>query len=73
MNLETYETSSGFFDLAVAAPSMKAAAEAWGSRTDAFRQGFVKETRDPATIAATTAKPGVVLGPSDRMGPHRTR
>jgi hypothetical protein len=29
--LKSYRTSSGFFDLAVAAPSMKAAAEAWGS------------------------------------------
>jgi hypothetical protein len=26
---KTYQTSIGFFDLAVAAPSMKAAAEAW--------------------------------------------
>jgi colicin import membrane protein len=59
--LKTYQTSSGFFDLAVAAPSMKAAAEAWGSRTNVFRQGFATETRDPAIIAATMAKPGVVL------------
>jgi colicin import membrane protein len=59
--LKTYQTSSGFFDLAVAAPSMKAAAEAWGSRTNVFTQGFAKETRDPAIVAATLAKPGVVL------------
>lgn len=59
--LKTYQTSSGFFDLAVAAPSMKAAAEAWGSRTNVFKQGFAKETRDPAIVAATMAKPGVVL------------
>jgi colicin import membrane protein len=59
--LKTYHTSSGFFDLAVAAPSMKAAAEAWGSRTNVFKQGFAKETRDPAIVAATMAKPGVVL------------
>jgi colicin import membrane protein len=59
--LKTYQTSSGFFDLAVAAPSMKAAAEAWGSRTNVFKQGFAKETRDPTTVAATMAKPGVVL------------
>jgi hypothetical protein len=59
--LKTYQTSSGFFDLAVAAPSMKAAAEAWGSRTNVFKQGFAKETRDPAIVAATLAKPGVVL------------
>ena len=59
--LKTYQTSSGFFDLAVAAPSMKAAAEAWGSRTHVFNQGFAKETHDPAIVAATTARPGVVL------------
>jgi colicin import membrane protein len=59
--LKTYQTSSGFFDLAVAAPSMKAAAEAWGSRTNVFKQGFAKETRDPAIVAATMGKPGVVL------------
>ncbi len=59
--LKTYQTSSGFFDLAVAAPSMKAAADAWGSRTNIFKQGLAKETHDPAVVAATTAKPGVVL------------
>jgi hypothetical protein len=59
--LKTYQTSIGFFDLAVAAPSMKAAAEAWGSTTDVFRKGFGKETDDPEIVAATMAKPGVVL------------
>jgi hypothetical protein len=42
--LKTYQTSLGFFDLAVAAPSMKAAAEAWGSKTNDFKRGFAKET-----------------------------
>jgi hypothetical protein len=28
--LKTYQTSLGFFDLAIAAPSMKGALEAWG-------------------------------------------
>src|SRR5262249_32744061 len=59
--LKSYQTSSGFFDLAVAAPSLKAAAEAWGSRTNVFKQGFAKETRDSAIVTATMAKPGVVL------------
>ena len=59
--LKTFQTSSGFFDLVVAAPSMRAAAEAWGSRTNVFKQGFAKETRDPEIVAATMAKPGVVL------------
>ena len=59
--LKTYQTSVGFFDLAIAAPSMKAAAEAWGSKTDIFKKGFAKQTDDPAIVAATIAKPGVVL------------
>jgi hypothetical protein len=59
--LKTYQTSVGFFDLAIAAPSMKAALEAWGSTTNLFHQGFAKETDEPAIVAATLAKPGVVL------------
>jgi colicin import membrane protein len=59
--LKTYQTSLGFFDLAVAAPSMKAALEAWGTHANLFHQGFAKEADDPAIVAATMAKPGVVL------------
>jgi hypothetical protein len=59
--LKTYQTSLGFFDLAIAAPSMKAALEAWGSQSNLFHQGVAKETEDPAVLAATMAKPGVVL------------
>jgi colicin import membrane protein len=59
--LKTYQTSVGFFDLAIAAPSMAAALRAWGSETNLFQQGFAKETDDPAIVAATRAKPGVVL------------
>jgi colicin import membrane protein len=59
--LKTYRTTLGFFDLAIAAPSMKAAAEAWGSNSNVFNKGFAKETHDPAIVAATMAQPGVVL------------
>ena len=59
--LKTYRTSLGFFDLAIAAPSMKAAAEAWGGNVEDFKRGFAKQTEDPEIIAATMAKPGVVL------------
>jgi colicin import membrane protein len=59
--LKIYQTSVGFFDLAIAAPSMAAALRAWGSDTNLFQQGFAKETDDPAIVAATLAKPGVVL------------
>jgi hypothetical protein len=59
--LKVYQTSQGFYDLAVAAPSMKAALEAWGSRNNLFHQGFAKETDDSEVIAAAMAKPGLVL------------
>ncbi|MBY0320681.1 MAG: cell envelope biogenesis protein TolA [Reyranella sp.] len=59
--LKTYTTSAGFFDLAVAAPSMKAALEAWGSRNNLFQHGFAKVSDDPKIVAATMAHPGVVL------------
>jgi hypothetical protein len=59
--LKTYQTSLGFFDQAVAAPSMKAALQAWGADSNLFHQGAAKESDDPDIIAATMAKPGVVL------------
>src|SRR5215831_7630940 len=59
--LKTFVTSIGFYDLAVAAPSMKAALDAWGGGQNLFRQGFAQETNDPAIIKATLEKPGVVL------------
>jgi len=42
--LKTYQTSVGFYDLAIAAPSMKAALEAWGAGSNLFHQGVAKET-----------------------------
>src|SRR3954454_5211131 len=72
--LKTYQTSVGFFDLAIAAPSMKAALEAWGAGSNLFHQGHAKETDDPEVVAATMAKPGVVLkrpaGLSGRFAEH---
>jgi hypothetical protein len=59
--LKTYQTSLGFYDQAIAAPSMKAALEAWGASSNLFHQGAAKETDDPDIVAATLAKPGIVL------------
>jgi colicin import membrane protein len=59
--LKTFTTSAGFFDLAVAAPSMKAALDAWGARSNLFQHGFAKVSEDPKIVAATMAHPGVVL------------
>src|SRR5438874_1199829 len=59
--LKTYQTSLGFFDLAMAAPSMKAALEAWGADSNLFHQGAAKESHDPDVIAAAMKRPGVAL------------
>jgi hypothetical protein len=59
--LKTYQASLGFFDTAIAAPSMKAALEAWGSKSNLFHQGVAQQTDDPDIVAATMAKPGVIL------------
>ncbi|QOZ80571.1 cell envelope biogenesis protein TolA [Bradyrhizobium sp. CCBAU 53351] len=72
--LQTYQTSLGFFDLAIAAPSMKAALEAWGAHSNLFHQGVAKESDDPDVIAAAMKKPGVVLrrpvGPDGSFSEH---
>jgi colicin import membrane protein len=70
--LKTYQTSIGFFDLAIAAPSMKAALEAWGSKSNLFHQGVAKEVDDPKVIGATISKPGVILRrPVGSNGPFK--
>jgi hypothetical protein len=70
--LKTYETSLGFFDLAIAAPSMKAALEAWGADSNLFHQGVAKQSEDPDVVAATMAKPGVMLKrPVGSNGPFK--
>jgi hypothetical protein len=67
--LKTYQTSLGFFEQAIAAPSMKAALEAWGADSNLFHQGAAKESADPDVIAATMKKPGVVLKRPIARGP----
>src|SRR6185369_510445 len=53
--LKTYLTSQGFYDLAIAAPSMKAALEAWGASSNLFHEGFAKEADDDDVIACRRA------------------
>ena len=72
--LKTYQTSLGFFDLAIAAPSMKAALEARGADSNLFHQGAARESDDPDIVAAAMAKPGIVLrrpvGSAGSFGEH---
>src|SRR5205085_4112815 len=70
--LKTYQTSLGFFDEAIAAPSMKAALEASGTKTNLFHQGVAKEVDDPGVVAATMRKPGIILRrPIGSNGPFK--
>ena len=41
--LKVYQTALGFFDEAIAAPSTKAALEAWGSNSNLFQQRCEQE------------------------------
>jgi colicin import membrane protein len=70
--LKSYQTSQGFYDLAIAAPSMKAALEAWGASSN--HQGFAKEADDDKIITATMEKPGIILrrpvGSKEPFGEH---
>ena len=51
---------------------MKAALEAWGTKTNLFHQGVAKEVDDPDVIAATMRKPGVILRrPVGSNGPFK--
>jgi hypothetical protein len=63
--LKTYETSLGFFDLAIAVPSMKAALEAWGADSNLFHQGAARRSEDPDVIVATMAVPGALARVAD--------
>lgn len=70
--LKVFQASLGFYDQAIAAPSMKAALEAWGAKSNLFHQGIAKESTDPEVVAATISKPGVTLRrPVGSDGPFR--
>lgn len=59
--LKVYRTVAGFNDAYVAAPSQKAALEAWGSDRDLFARGIAELVTDPALTAEPLASPGVVV------------
>jgi hypothetical protein len=59
--LKVYVTSIGFFDLAIAVPSMKAALKVWGADSNLFHQNFAKEVHDADIVKSAMAHPGIVL------------
>ena len=76
--LKTYQTSQGFYDFAIAVPSMKTALEAWGANSNLFHRGFAEESRTQRRWQQP--KPGVALkrpvgtnGPFDEESELLTR
>ncbi|WP_242149365.1 hypothetical protein [Sphingomonas sp. BAUL-RG-20F-R05-02] len=59
--LKVYRTPIGFHDAYVAAPSQKAALEAWGSTANLFARGIAEQVDDPGLIEEPLAQPGVVI------------
>jgi hypothetical protein len=59
--LKVFRTPVGFHDAYVAAPSQKAAIEAWGSGSDVFARGEAERVTDPDLMAEPLARPGVVI------------
>lgn len=48
--LKTYQTSLRFFKQAIAAPSTKAALEAWDAGSNLFHQKVAKESADSSEL-----------------------
>jgi hypothetical protein len=79
--LKVFRTAAGFHDAYVAAPSRKAALEAWGSNVDLFARGIAEQVTDPALTKEPLGKPGEVImisrgGLADQlkaMGPPKKR
>lgn len=59
--LKVFRMPVGFHDAYVAAPSQKAAIEAWGSSNDVFTRGEAERVTDPDLMAGPLERPGVVI------------
>jgi len=59
--LKVFRTPIGFHDAYVAAPSQKAALEAWGTDTNLFAAGAAELVTDPKLTREPLAHPGEVI------------
>jgi len=59
--LKVFRTPIGFHDAYVAAPTKKAALEAWGTTHDLFARGSAEIVTDPTLTAEPLAAPGTVI------------
>jgi hypothetical protein len=83
--LKVYRTPIGFHDAYVAAPSQKAALEAWGSDANLFARGLAEIVTDDALTREPLQQPGKIIKrlrgsedehlaalPADVPKPHRS-
>ena len=61
LRLKLFRTPLGFHDAYVAAPSQKAALEAWGADADLFARGIAERVDDPRLLAQAAEQPGTVI------------
>ena len=59
--LKVFRTTTGFHDAYVAAPSQKAALEAWGADANLLARGVAEQVTDPKLMAAPLERPGEVI------------
>ena len=59
--LKVFRTTTGFHDAYVAAPSQKAALEAWGADANLFARGVAEQVTDPKLMAGPLERPGEVI------------
>ncbi|MCH8615974.1 hypothetical protein LZ016_07660 [Sphingomonas sp. SM33] len=59
--LKVFRTPIGFHDAYVAAPSQKAALEAWGAEANLFAQNIAEQVTDPELMEEPLANPGQVI------------
>ena len=59
--LKLFRTAIGFHDAYVAAPSRKAALEAWGTDKDLFARGVAEQVDDPDLFKRLSENPGEVF------------
>src|SRR5215218_549401 len=59
--LKVFRTPIGFHDAYVAAPSQKAALEAWGADGNLFAQGIAEQVSDPELMEEPLGSPGEVI------------
>jgi hypothetical protein len=59
--LKVFRTPIGFHDAYIAAPTKKAAIEAWGTGKDVFTRGEAEIVTDPKLTKEALARPGEVI------------